>query len=828
MNSANYREEDTKTGHIIELSNSATQVASLTEKNYSDKSVDDDNFRADKVVCNSNVAYASSKDGAQSDTSNTKDTDSTAEKDGAQSDSCNTKDTDSTAEKDGAQSDRCNTKDADSTAEKDGAQSSVEEEKHEDKYLKTLELAMVELRPIPKPLDESLFDHQEGQDNSEGIDQILNMGARETSEVEAFKEDTKNLSQAEPHKVTVEANSNQNNSSEIATTDATISTDHSTAVSCQPTTLGSEALSPTNTDSRSQPAETIASAAGSEKEPIDCPCPTEAIKPHKTQGINNASVTAPPVPLSVSHNAPQTKAEELKTESPTDKGVDHNYKYKNSIPKTVKDSSCGPNIPRSLSNSDVGETNIKSYGQPALHHTFRSRSSTRDKCRPGQRALTKTGHSNGGNHYQNSAMPVIAGAGHKCFPLNNVLSKDGRQLNSPIPNYERPYGKRELRRALPRKSNFNCHDAAMKEAGFEDESIAKRKAERLKQRLARVANSFNPLLGMSSYVATGHVPSRVEVVVTDEDNKTNSNLEADAKDIEAVAARNLPAIQLPAAADVASQELHSRDSLTLEIKENSESLGHLLGGSGLGGAAGGGETTGAPRRRRPGSARIEYVDCKPLSQYLEYIRDNRQEYINYVRQQQQQHQASRRDKPVATLIKMGQAFELRHQGGTTRNRKTTGLVVDYLDGPCTNGTDSGTDVIVMAAKALRPRSATPGKYSKTRDKSGGGGRRVAEAVARPHSEDRKSSQAEKGVHGPAAAGTGGGALHGNKEEEHPKTELEKRKLRAEDWTRSVPTHTLTRARIQSLRELGADDAELTKWWEALKGCHYLRKNICET
>ncbi|RUS84746.1 hypothetical protein EGW08_007488 [Elysia chlorotica] len=713
---------------------------------------------------------------------------------------------------------------------------------------------MVELRPMPKLLEENVPDNDKDQINAGGADQITNTDVNKTPEIEAIEAsrekeehvsqgeqnaiDLETNSQGEKNTVTLETNSHNgqitgsmetssdlHDSTEVHVStntgsSATISSDPPMSAPAQPELLKLDALSRSNAVTESQPIRTIASVTGPEKEPIDCPRPSEAGKPHGTQGINSATVTDLHVPLSHPHNSPQTKSQQLprqmlKTKPQSDKSVHPNFKDAQAVPKI---SCCSTNnTPRDVRPHSTGlDLHTNRSGHPVLQPAARYRPSTRDKCRSGQRALTNTGRSSGGNHYQNSAKPVSAGAALKCFPLNNVATTDGAHWNMPIPNYEKPYCKRELRRALPRKSNFSCHSAAMKEAGFEDESIAQRKAERLKERLARVANSFNPLLGMSSYVATGHVPATVEVVVTD----ANGHGQNDGRDIDAVAAGNLPAIQLTSGA----QDLHSGDSVTLEVKDNGDSFQHLLAGSGIGGLAGGMETAGGPRRRRPASARVEYIDCKPLSQYLEYVRDNRQEYLNYVRQQQQQQQAARKDKPVASLIKMGQAFELRHQGGTTRGRKTTAPVsADSPDGPSIDGADSNTDLIVMAAKALRPRSGNPGKYAKSRDKSGSVGRRGGDPAARPLSDDRKSAHAEKAAHGPSTAGGAGGS----KEEEHGRTELEKRKLRAEDWTRSVPTHTLTRARIQSLRELGADDAELTRWWEALKGCHYLRKNVCQ-
>ncbi|GFS02529.1 hypothetical protein ElyMa_004609000 [Elysia marginata] len=708
----------------------------------------------------------------------------------------------------------------------DGEKRHAEKEDQGDKYLKSLELAMVELRPLPKPACEETIKQEENTDSSTIIEQTPATG--KVSEIDISKEEQTTVSSADPKIVTTEVNSSQNYSTVSIESLVTEPLDSSLAVSCQPETPVSESLSPPNTDIGSKPAGTIASVTATEKEPIDYPRSTDSVKLDKRQGINTATVTTSPNALSIPHNSCHTNTEKLYAQpiiskSNIDADECHTNTDKKVLPNRGKSPSRGSNIASVLlPNVDLEKAKVNSNGHPAIQLATRSQPSTRDKCLPGQRVLNNTGHLSGGNYYQNSRKPTMACARHKCFFPNTVSTRECSQSNTVLPNYERPYGKRELRRALPRKSNFSCHDAAMKEAGFEDESIALRKAERLKERLARVANSFNPLLGLSNYVATGCEPAGIEVVVTDENSNTKKQRDADVKDIEAVAAGNVSTNHLAPDTDTSFQNgLISAESSTLEVKDDSSPSRHLLGGV---------ETAVGSRRRRPGSARIEYVECKPLSQYLEYIRDNRQEYISYIRHQQHQHQVSRKDKAVATLIKMGQAFELRHQGGTTRDRKSTKMIADGHDSHVIEDGESGADVIVMAAKALRPRTANPGKYARSRDKSGGGGgRRGTEPPARPLSEDRKSFHADKNTHGSSTpTATGGAASHGAKEEEHPKTELERRKLKAEDWTRSVPTHTLTRARIQSLRELGTDDPELTKWWEAFKGCHYLRQNICHT
>ncbi|GFO27405.1 hypothetical protein PoB_005391000 [Plakobranchus ocellatus] len=676
-----------------------------------------------------------------------------------------------------------------------------EEYQEVEKPLKSLELAMAELRPLPRL--EANVEHSNQKENYEISNEV-----GQTNDAVSVKvtetispEDTMKLTlPLETENFGIESNAKDKYKAGVLSVPGNekYSSQSTATISCKPKILALDTLSPFASGNKNQQTGTIALGMVFEEEPIEPSRSAELVKANTTEGINTIAITSAQSSITRTGQTAKLTKRPLQV-----------HKASSNAPLTLNDKNIGdsgnstkPSNRSLLSslNSSISLIN-QNISSPAKLTVL-------NKQQLNRRVLSRTDHSIGSNHYQSSEPLASARSRKKCCMLNNAtIGNDGQGLSKPsAPNYEKPYSKRELRRALPRKSKFSCHELAMKEAGFEDDSLAERKAQRLKERLARVANSFNPLFCMSQYVATGCVEPSVHVIVTDESSNLGKNQEPEANSIETVAASNLP--------NKVGEVCDEQDSL--EVKDDTGPSRFLLGGVG-------GEAAGATRRRRPGSARVEYIECKPLSHYLEYVRDNRQEYLNYLKQQQQQNQASRKEKPVATLIKMGRAFELRHQGGIVRSKSGIGTIdvneADIVDG------DASNYAIIMAAKALRPRSADPSKFSKARDKSGGV-RRGAESSSRPLSEDRRLSHPEKTSNPPGSSG--GVTLHGNKDEEHPKTELEKRKLRAEDWTKSVSTHTLTKARIQSLRELGADDAELTKWWEAFKRCHYLRRNYCET
>jgi hypothetical protein len=63
--------------------------------------------------------------------------------------------------------------------------------------------------------------------------------------------------------------------------------------------------------------------------------------------------------------------------------------------------------------------------------------------------------------------------------------------------------------------------------------------------------------------------------------------------------------------------------------------------------------------------------------------------------------------------------------------------------------------------------------------------------------------------------------------EQPLTEVEKRKVKAEEWASTVTTDQLLRAKLQVLKELGHEERELSQWWLAFRDCFYIRPRLRE-
>lgn len=328
------------------------------------------------------------------------------------------------------------------------------------------------------------------------------------------------------------------------------------------------------------------------------------------------------------------------------------------------------------------------------------------------------------------------------------------------------FTKFELSKALPRKSFFNCHDKVLKEAGLEVEDAAtKRRAERLKARLELIAKEFEPrptkpLIENNNNKSDMDPITEVSLLETDDKEPITNhddNEEADSLNHGNNEA-NLD--------DMIDGKLRPLDSLHVH------------------------QSHGKKKRLHP--EKSDHVDCKPLAHYLEYVKENQTEYENFCHSSL--NSSVNKNKPIRRLINMGRAFELRHLGGSPKTK-----------------TD---DVIVMAAKAVRPRTSDASKYHKSNEHdralkvSGHDNSHLRQT--RPPSEDKRRQEKNSSN------------TNTTKEEEHAKTELEKKKLKAEEWAMSVSTNTLTKAKLQSLRELGTDDEELSKWWVAFKKCHYLR------
>ncbi|CAL1536252.1 unnamed protein product [Lymnaea stagnalis] len=342
-------------------------------------------------------------------------------------------------------------------------------------------------------------------------------------------------------------------------------------------------------------------------------------------------------------------------------------------------------------------------------------------------------------------------------PLSRQNSLPGPGQHKPfISIYDRPFSRRELRQALPRKSFFSCHDKALKEVELPvtDSPIRSKPGQRKTQLDYQAGESAQSFLKVADH--TPEIGSQ-QISTCLEESKTRTSLER-SNDVNA----SKEATGTPAT---------DSDDITAN---GSKEVFHV----------GESEVFKSPtpifQKRKPQSAKSGGVACTPLTEYLEYVKENRQEFLKY-------QESLKRESPANTrLIKLGQVYALRHQGGVARR-----------------GCD---DVLVLAAKTLRPRSEQVNRQKEPVVRSAGSYRKPS----RMNLDDRRPREK---MPAPGAA---------VREDEFGKSELERRKARAEEWAWSISSHKLAKAKLESLRELGSEDRELTAWWEEFKDCQYLR------
>nr|KAG5714506.1 hypothetical protein BaRGS_006952 [Batillaria attramentaria] len=340
--------------------------------------------------------------------------------------------------------------------------------------------------------------------------------------------------------------------------------------------------------------------------------------------------------------------------------------------------------------------------------------------------------------------------------------------NETLRTWDMQFSKEELRRALPRRNFFSCHSQALKDAGYEVENDSPRRRRRLfffnheeEDEIAKVSASNQK-----------QAPPIIKEPPGAGEGKENGT----------------------GVADHDKENVNGQDKTSDDLVETAVSL-----------------LTFAEKAKRRRSSVMPHqpqvVECRPLMQYLTYVRDNPTEYRQMIAKthspgssHHHANTAAASDPATIHLLQMGRAFQARHAGGER------------------------ADDVIRAAYALRPRSADPNRFAKlTREKS---------PLVPGLMSKRESTVAALGGGGMGGGGGVGqrGSKPGSEDHRHRQeaapaehmTEMEKRRQRAEEWTKSVTTDQLVRAKLHVLKELGHEEHELSKWWLAFRDCFYIR------
>ena len=342
-------------------------------------------------------------------------------------------------------------------------------------------------------------------------------------------------------------------------------------------------------------------------------------------------------------------------------------------------------------------------------------------------------------------------------PSSRPSSHHAPSSMAPPRSWEVTFSKEELRCALPRRNFFSCHNKALKDAGFEVEEENERPRRRR-------------LLFFHHEDASDDPPAPLPVV---------------------------------------------KEPLADEAKENYSGVKNILPENLL-------ETAvGSSKRRKSTPSSTAVVECKPLQQYLTYVRDNPGEYRHMIAKSCSSGAAAAlhpSSNPAdnchtARLVRIGRIFQERQLGGLR------------------------ADEVLRAAYSLNPRSADPNRFaSPQRDKSPLIHGLMVSRKQSTHSGFAKKEPSTALGFGEDASKAGQRSKPGSEDRQKQEaeraaveqlTEVEKRKLKAEEWTRTVTTEQLVRAKLHVLKELGHEERELSQWWLAFRDCFYLRPRIRE-
>ena len=293
--------------------------------------------------------------------------------------------------------------------------------------------------------------------------------------------------------------------------------------------------------------------------------------------------------------------------------------------------------------------------------------------------------------------------------LNHSLKRNKRKESIVRPKSTHGWSKRDLDLFLPRKSFFCVHDNSLSNAGFDTRSDEERKRP-----------DWRRILRMH----------------TEEELNPPQFL----KEEEPV----VPAFGL------------------MEDSSEDESFGFENVETAVGGVN---STSGNRGKKKNASKKVvsnEREEYKPLYDYLKYIADNPEEYV-----QASKYSGKNTDhRHPSPMVRLGRAFRRGHHGAAKNN------------------------IFLHAISGLKPKQA--------------------DTVA-----PQRSSRNEKGGMKKEAEGNEPNITQ-------DETEIEKLKTKAEKWMKTLTTQQYLKGKEMALKDVGEEDLNMSKWWLALKNCKYLR------
>ncbi|XP_033735067.1 uncharacterized protein LOC117323748 [Pecten maximus] len=179
------------------------------------------------------------------------------------------------------------------------------------------------------------------------------------------------------------------------------------------------------------------------------------------------------------------------------------------------------------------------------------------------------------------------------------------------------------------------------------------------------------------------------------------------------------------------------------------------------------------------------VDYQLLLIYLKYIKANPEEFLQY-----HERQAASVNlihvRHGDSLVKLGSIFQRGRHGISTES------------------------ILVKAVHDIRPRFTDPGQWASANKEK--------ELLALTSTKKENSIPTKQEPTKKEATNN----------QEEPKTEYERIKLKLDGWLKTVTTAQLNKAKELALRELGQEDVSLSRWWISLKSCNYIRQRTHKT
>ncbi|XP_062611278.1 glutamic acid-rich protein-like [Saccostrea cucullata] len=322
------------------------------------------------------------------------------------------------------------------------------------------------------------------------------------------------------------------------------------------------------------------------------------------------------------------------------------------------------------------------------------------------------------------------------------------------------FTKAELEWYLPRKSFFDCHDKALKDAGLETAETTNR-MEQMKQRVAEKIRKEREMRERRQQLenpvpeeqAAENTVAREIIQETTQDNKSECDVDTKSEidkneDEDDTVISKLQEAQTSPNKPTSSRKISRQKKKALGDDED--------------------------------DVRVDY---QPLLYYLKYVQEHPEEFYSHRKQSaQQEHVGSRASPWIVRLAEIT----------NRRNMNTAQCLTTH-------------SAVVEAARDIRPRTTDPGQWTMSQKE-----RSLLGSIAPGKGNVFTAIKQDL-------------PTHDSQNQDDGKSDFEKEKMKLEKWLKTVSTAGLMKAKELALRELGEEDSYQTKWWSTLQTCSYLRQ-----